>query len=288
MALDPVDGFSVGITPHRRHPTTTQLNAETKQKKKKKNRQGVYVRPSGAIERGSGFFVPGLEGPRVRLVVGLVLLLLTGVNRITSPSTGFSFEEIVAIFYSLLVLLQAVIEFGKEELIVEGSSSPTATAAGTNKQEEWIQQWTTALTMDDEYKSKVQWAATSYLSVTPASELMLLQGGESNDKKTKNIVAYRLGATSPTTTTTNDENESSGIEAALEQLRQSKGGRISLPLDHPAAALIKGGTNDPRCVVLQRITDDSCWMMKSDQLLASFTSSDLKWLGQMAAYVRDT
>jgi hypothetical protein len=93
---------------------------------------------------------------------------------------------------------------------------------------------------------------------------------------------------------------SSGIQAALEQLRQSKGGRISLPLDHPAVVALglqydtatatttaAITTNDTRCIVLQRITDDSCWMMTSDQLLARFTSSDLKWLGHLADYVRD-
>ena len=29
---------------------------------KKDATKGVYVRPSAAIERGSGFFIPGLEG----------------------------------------------------------------------------------------------------------------------------------------------------------------------------------------------------------------------------------
>ena len=60
----------------------TRLYAENNKKRNK----GVYVRPSGAIERGSGFFVPGLEGSRVRVVVGSVLLLLTAINHIILSS----------------------------------------------------------------------------------------------------------------------------------------------------------------------------------------------------------
>jgi hypothetical protein len=39
-----------------------------------------------------------------------------------------------------------------------------------------------------------------------------------------------------------------------------------------------------RSVVLQRINDQLCWMMVSNQLLASFTTNDLQWLGQLAKY----
>jgi hypothetical protein len=251
--------------------STTALFA----KKKSSKSSGVYVRPSGAIERGSGFFIPGLEGPRVRLVVGSVLLLLTGVNHFTSLrlANTLSFEETVAIFYSLLVLFQAVIEFGKEELIVEGGSS----ISPVDRDRDLVQTWATSNTMDEAFKSKVQWAAASYLSVTSASQLMLLQGTADN----KNIIAYRLGNDTPPS----DKESETGIQAALDQLRQSKGGRISLPLTHPAATTLVSD-NEVRCIVLQRITDDSCWMMTSDQLLASFTSTDLKWLGRLATYVK--
>jgi hypothetical protein len=278
------------ISIHQRRLTLLYAERDNKTK-------GVYVRPSGAIERGSGFFFPGLEGPRVRLVVGSILLLLTGVNQITAPHSSLSFEVLMAILYSLLLLFQALIEFGKEELIVEGGSA-SATSTSTSTSSSRNEEWTKAMTLDDEYKSKVQWAAASYLSVTPASQIMLLQQESTdNNNSNNNIMVYRLGGGDDTTKEKNPDEESSGIQAALEQLRQSKGGRISLPLSHPAVVALglqddttttnKNNKNNTRCIVLQRITDDSCWMMTSDQLLASFTSSDLKWLGQLAAYVRD-
>lgn len=47
--------------------------------------KGLYVRPSKALEVGGGFYVPGLEGYRLRVaIVGLVLTLLT-LNRVLLP-----------------------------------------------------------------------------------------------------------------------------------------------------------------------------------------------------------
>lgn len=269
-----------------------QLYAEEGKRTKSK---GVYVRPSGAIEKGSGFFVPGLEGPKVRVVVGIVLLGLTAVNHITSPTPfgNISFEEVVAILYSLLVLFQAAIEYGKEELIVEGTSR-SIIIAKTTTDEELLQKWaTSSSSLDDDEKSKIQWAAASYLSITPATQMMLLKKSESPGYQT----VYRLGNSGNSCNSRNATDESAGIEAALKQLQQSKGGRISLPLTHPAAVALglSAGDDDDdddsnnnsrtRCIVLQRITDNSCWLVTSDQLLARFTQADLKWLGRLAAYV---
>jgi hypothetical protein len=249
----------------------------------KNKAKGVYVRPSGAIERGSGFFFPGLEGPRVRVLFGCILLGLTALNHslVSDSSAALSLEEIVAIGYSLLVLFQAAIEFGKEELIVEGNSSAAVAAAGKSAssllQRDLVQQWNTA--MDKNYsKDKIQWAAASYLSITPATQMLLL---------TKNdAILYRLGSHSSSFSSSEEATTiGEGVTAALDQLRQSKGGRLALPNTHPAVVAL--GLKEARTVVLQRITEDSCWVMSSsDQLLASFVPSDLKWLGHLARYVQ--
>ena len=55
-------------------------NGSDDNKATKKKTTGVYARPSAAIERGSGFFIPGLEGSRVRLLFGILALVLTYVN----------------------------------------------------------------------------------------------------------------------------------------------------------------------------------------------------------------
>jgi len=231
--------------------------------------KGVYVRPSGAIERGSGFFVPGLEGPRVRVLFGTVLLGLTALNHILVGASSLSLEEIIAIGFSFLVLFQAAIEFGKEELIVEDGAKSSGKSL---LQKDLIQQWNTLDELSADEKEKIQWAAASYLSVTPATQMLLLS---------KDSILYRLGTDSPI----NADTISQGVEAALDQLRQSKGGRISLPDSHPAVKAL--GLQDARTVVLQRISNEACLVMSSsDQLLASFTPSDLKWLGQISRYIQ--
>jgi len=296
---------------------TTTLRATNDNKQKQKKAQGVYVRPSGAIEKGSGFFVPGLEGPKVRLVIGLVLLVGTAVNHFLVGNVGsfgrnglnnggvefqvFSFPEATAIAYCILILFQSAIEYAKEALpegqAVSSSSKTSAKASTTalaGETEVLEQKWSSDDSSSEElsYRSRVQWAAASYMSMTPTTQIMLLARNKRADSETNlgGGVRYRLGSDS--NSSSNSSNTGSGVTAALDELSQSKGGRIALPLTHPAVEALLGapspGGDDGgklRTVILQRITDDSCWMVASDQLLAGYAAGDLKWLGKLAGYV---
>lgn len=79
-----------------------------------------YVRPSAAIERGSGFYVPGLEGEKIRLAVGTVLLgacLLQLIQLRQQASTAPVEQDpalILAAVYSCLVLVQSGIELARD------------------------------------------------------------------------------------------------------------------------------------------------------------------------------
>ncbi len=273
---------------------STALSAEDGAPKKIGKKEGVYVRPSGAIEKGSGFFVPGLEGPKVRLVIGGVLLGATAVNHVLLggvgsfgdeakeqllTSTFLSFSETTAVVYSLLLLFQSAIEYAKEAL-------PEASGDATNNKStiiadntEVLEQKWSSKSIEEAYRSSVQWASASFLSMTPTTQILLLTKEDG--------IRYRLGSA-----TSDVEDAISGVSAALEELSKSKGGRIALPLTHPAATSLLGTSNDDssklRTVILQRITDDSCFMVSSDQLLAGYTGGDLKWLGKLAGYVADS
>ena len=261
--------------------------------------KGVYVRPSGAIERGSGFFVPGLEGPRVRLVVGMVLLSLTFVNHfmISGSSDGFQFEEGLAIGYSLLVLVQAGIEYikeGQQGSAVPSPSKATGSASTSNMEtdsevsasESSPSSAALIQTFDDRAfdadnsnidKSSVAWAAASYLSLTAATTMILLTKDEDDNM----YIAYQLGKHKSAT-----ENVNAGIEAAFEALSKSSSGRIALPMSHPAAESLLS-SQDPtiKTAILQSISSTACWLVGSDQLLASFPSQDLQWLQELGVYV---
>jgi hypothetical protein len=301
-------------------PTTTtatatvlQATSDNNDNDKKKNLKlgsgGVYVRPSGAIERGSGFFVPGLEGSKIKVVIGIVLLAGTAVNHwLGFMPHDFSFSEGMAVVFSLLLLFQFAIEYVKESLPPSSSSNgySSSAVAKTNTVDAisfssavlnqlWSENEDSSddAIRNDDYRTKVQWAAASYLSMTPSTQIMLLNNNNYNSKNGgTGTVLYRLGGEGGGERRST-QNNAAGVESALNELRQSKGGRIALPLTHPAvqALLLTDNVNDNdvssslRTVILQRITDDSCWMVGSDQLLAGYTSGDLKWLGQLAKYV---
>eukprot|EP00545_Synedropsis_sp_CCMP1620_P014123 CAMPEP_0119005476 /NCGR_PEP_ID=MMETSP1176-20130426/1745_1 /TAXON_ID=265551 /ORGANISM="Synedropsis recta cf, Strain CCMP1620" /LENGTH=327 /DNA_ID=CAMNT_0006957289 /DNA_START=122 /DNA_END=1105 /DNA_ORIENTATION=- len=265
--------------------SSTQLAAKQDSKK------GVYARPSAAIERGSGFFIPGLEGPRVRLLFGITILILTAINHFIGhvdvvASSKSSFSETLAVGYAVLLLLQAAIEFGKEDLgyvVSTDNDSDRTTVVASASTEGLVQQWAETTEASSEWKERVQWSAASYASLTPATQMLFL-------KKDAGVL-YSLGKDDDDTTkdTMSDANAASsmdGCRAALETLSQAKSGRVSLPTTHPAATALVSA--NARCVVLQTIDDNHCWMMTSDtQLLQAFTKQDLKWLGQLASYVRD-
>ena len=292
---------------NRRATVIFAANDNNNTPKKQGRAQGVYVRPSGAIEKGSGFFVPGLEGPKVRLVIGLVLLGATVINHFlllgsfgSAPkidgseaveSSFLNFSETTAVVYSILILFQSAIEYAKEtlpeaygEATSKGKTKGNTKPLIDNNTEVLEQKWSSISESANEsssYRSRVQWAAASFLSMTPTTQIMLLTAEEG--------IQYRLGTFSKTA------NDSSGVSAALEELSKSKGGRIALPLTHPAVTSLLGtapissdddeASSKLRTVILQRITDDSCWMVSSDQLLAGYTGGDLKWLGNLAGYV---
>ncbi len=75
------------------HATT---NNEKSTKSKSARERGIYSRPSAAIERGSGFFIPGLEGPRIRLLFGMTVLIADGANHLVAESQVGDYGQVVA------------------------------------------------------------------------------------------------------------------------------------------------------------------------------------------------
>ena len=57
------------------------MTGEPPKQPAQKNMGSYYRRPSAALERGGGFFVPGLEGYKLRAVMGILVLVLFAANR---------------------------------------------------------------------------------------------------------------------------------------------------------------------------------------------------------------
>ncbi len=262
--------------------------------------KGVYSRPSAAIERGSGFFVPGLEGSKVRVLFGMLVLVLNYVNHIFSSGanvneiTGFAFSERIATFYGIFLLFQGIIEFAKENGFgfdgVNSTGAPTGDdSTGIVLNQGGLAQFISPSlnALGENAAEGVCWAAASYLALTPATNIMLIESSQTSG----DTILYRLGEFTNLNAMSNETIQLS-TSAAMETVYQSKGGRISIPSNHPAAELLP--ESNRRCVLLQQITENKdenrnkrrlCLLVGSDKLLATFTKNDLKWLGSLSKYI---
>jgi hypothetical protein len=87
--------------------------------------KGFYRRPSKAIEQGGGFFIPGLEGERVRLLSAFALLVALLVNRVgvTEVSSRVLTSEAVGAFVVFILFSQGLSKLFEPEAVIEVSSS---------------------------------------------------------------------------------------------------------------------------------------------------------------------
>jgi len=245
---------------------------------KKEKVEGVYARPSAAIERGSGFYIPGLEGFRVRILSGFVILGLSYVNSnlssITEESSGaLQLSNNLAAVYGFLLFFQALVDYGKETLFSSSSSEQGKKfkASGTKQLQQVI---SSSLKENQELYELLKWTAATYVSLTPSKSFLVVDGR-------KREIVYGLGNTEKL-----DVSSPIGesVASVCQALSKSKGGRVSVPVTHPASLLI-GDEFETRCIVLQRIDNETAFVVGSDQLLAGYTKNDLKWLGNMANLV---
>ncbi|EEC46598.1 predicted protein [Phaeodactylum tricornutum CCAP 1055/1] len=289
----------------------------------------AYVRPQPSVPGGYSaytddahvetrrFFVPGLEGPKVRLAVGTVLLTLTAWNRYYSSlatnadnsiqesfatNPGNVLAENLALAFTILVLWQAGIEYTKQiaaaKAVVIGGNGNGQTdgsnrrADGTgnpNGQRVSYQQSWNIPVNDERWKDQCQWAANTYLALTPATEWYLVGPGK---------VLYSLGLmdapsatpVAPAPTQVDEDAVAQACQVALDTVNASQSGRVALPSTHPVSTNLVAGVRptpqNRRTVVVQRVEDNVCIVATSDQLLAAFGKSDLTWLGQLARYIQ--
>lgn len=141
-----------------------------------------YVRPSAAIERGSGFFVPGLEGPRVRLAGGSALLALVGLNLSFSEglTTGDIFAQGLAISYGLLVLIQGVVE----GILIRQSQQQQSQPPIDITSSVWM-----IPPISTKFSESVEWVADTILTRTAATSVEVRKDGK---------VLYQVGEPSGT------------------------------------------------------------------------------------------
>lgn len=84
-------------------------------------KSSFYKNPSKAIEKGGGFYIPGLRGPRIRVFVATVALSLLSLNHVaflqssTSSPLSFTISEILALSAIAFIGASAVLDIKAEE-----------------------------------------------------------------------------------------------------------------------------------------------------------------------------
>jgi len=247
----------------------------------------------------------------VRLLFGLALLILTAVNHfllslLAEEGATNQLAESVGVFYAVLLLLQAAIEYGKESKgFVVSLDRPEEGEDGNDGviRSRLTQRWSSrsmeqlpflsSSSSSSLFQERVEWAAASFVALTPATGFLLID---------RDMVLYQLRTTDLAVTSDNndddkddkDDNDSTSMssccKSAISTLAKARSGRVSIPMSHPAAGVVTTttttGDNNDRTIVLQDVVKNQCcFMITSDQVLQSFTEQDLKWLGQMATYV---
>ncbi|KAJ1451857.1 hypothetical protein M885DRAFT_528741 [Pelagophyceae sp. CCMP2097] len=149
--------------------TTAGLRAEPPEGRQGdigKQAKGFYVRPSAAIERGGGFFVPGLEGGRLRIAIGLTLLLLLGANAAVSGDVVDT-AVIVSNGLGAAAALSLVVP---RSLFQARELQPGAVDSGRLSRMRPV-------FVDDAAPAEALWAASAIASATAASAVALIRNG---------------------------------------------------------------------------------------------------------------
>jgi len=278
-------------------PTTTATTNTSKSARER----GIYARPSAAIERGSGFFIPGLEGPRIRILFGITVLIADWANHTFAESQlgdyGQIIAEVLAAFYGALLLLQGLIESGVGEIGSRGNNSNNLVIEGNgdgvdNNDVDNAMKGTTSsgvspiIQGNESTLKSMQRLARTIVNLTPATHFILANEEDG--------VLYRYGIWVDGDNKSGDnytDEDRSIIKLALDAAGSSRAGRVALPSDHPASKLLP--TSATRCILVQSIDIDgygsdnggkSCLIIGSDKLLPAYTKNDLRWIGQLALH----
>ena len=131
---------------------------------------GYYVRPSAALERGGGFYVPGLEGDRLRLLVAVVLGVGLVLNRVLSEGTPVlsqGISEALGATGCGLLIFQVVSD--EEEARVQENVARRAAAVARLRELNELSPALPAAAAE-----RARWAAGALLRLTPACAVVWL------------------------------------------------------------------------------------------------------------------
>jgi hypothetical protein len=131
-------------------------------------RKGFYVRPSAAIEKGGGFFIPGFEGWKLRGLIASVLVFLLFSNRAGGydPTPNQLVSEAIASTAVLALIVQTANQYlGFGDAVAKASEQAGDLTRSTYLRPE-----------ADEFTAT--WAAKALVYTSDASVVILFRDGQ--------------------------------------------------------------------------------------------------------------
>lgn len=169
-----------------------------------KVKSAFYKNPSRAIEKGGGFFIPGLRGPRLRFFVSAVSASLLALNHVLSPRAYSSvasvntlaISESVALLSITCVFATAVIDVYPAAMRSQPTErkpeSQTETETETLFKDSSKQPFSSTTVSIVPSPSTVQWAIDTCTDLTSASHIAIFQAGDLV-ASTPNVVQDKQG-----------------------------------------------------------------------------------------------
>ena len=129
-------------------------------------KSGYGARPSAAVEQGGSFYVPGLEGSKLRVAGATVLSVGLVLNRVLSPGEPVGSQlvsEVLGALGCAIIFVQAAAQ-ARIEKEQERDALRAAFASRMSEQQEM----SATLQADAAQASRAKWAASALLKLTPA------------------------------------------------------------------------------------------------------------------------
>jgi hypothetical protein len=227
---------------------------------------GFYARPSAVVEKGGAFYVPGLEGYRLKLLASAVLLISLAANRVLSPGSPAGSQlvsELLGAMACALLLVQVVAEIESQRASEREAARALASARNAERTE-------LDPSLPTVRSDRLQWAAATLLRLTPASIVSIYSLSNSAGEATPLLQSGRLPAKSASPET----------RALIEQLAPDGRGVRYFADAAPVAGTLQlpptaGSAAIARC-------GDDCVLVAVSELNDGFDDAQCRWIGKIA------
>ena len=134
-------------------------------------RKGYYIRPASAFERGGGFFIPGLEGWRLRFAISSIILLLLAAERsiVIEGDTQQLLSEAIAATAAISLIIRTALETARKDFQVSSDSPSSADVFHAPERNSYFSRLIEPGVLEDR-----MWTANAFLDLTSSKAVSAL------------------------------------------------------------------------------------------------------------------